>query len=137
MLGVFFLFIVLSSVILLGCVWSPQSSVTILSPRYGSTVSSHHLTVLVRVSHFRISDAVNGSAGMPNGHLHFFMDRAPPTIAGEPAITQPGTYATSTNLSYTWRNVSAGRHLFSVELVNDDDTPLSPVAKDQVQVDVT
>ena len=33
---------------------------------------------------------------------------------------------TTANTTYTFKNVAPGQHTFSIELVNDDNTPLSP-----------
>ncbi|MDD1678430.1 MAG: PQQ-dependent sugar dehydrogenase [Methanomicrobiales archaeon] len=52
-------------------------------------------------------------------------------------MTESGTYVPTTATSYTWSNVSVGRHNFSVELVNNDHTPLSPPVQDTVNVTVS
>jgi glucose/arabinose dehydrogenase len=64
------------------------------------------------------------------------MDVVPPTTPGQPAITAPGTYVPTTATSYTWTNVSAGRHNFSVALVNNDHTPLVPPVVDMVHITI-
>jgi hypothetical protein len=70
--------------------------------------------------------------GQPNiageGHIHYFLDELPPTTPGKPATTAPGTFVATTDTSHTWKNLSPGSHTLSVELVNNDHTPLaSPV----------
>jgi hypothetical protein len=68
------------------------------------------------------------------GHLQYFMDVTPPTAAGQPAVTAQGTYASTASTAYTWENVPPGIHTFSVELVNNDHTPLDKPVVIQVQV---
>jgi len=53
------------------------------------------------------------------------MDVEPPTTPGQPAVTGPGTYAAVMDTTYTWSNVAPGNHTFSVQLVNNDHTPLA------------
>ena len=75
----------------------------------------------VVVSNFNLVDK-QGQAAVPGeGHIIYYMDVTPPGTAAA------GTYAASINTSYTWHNVSPGIHFFSVQLVNNDDTPLNPV----------
>ena len=118
--------------LLVGCLHLSQPSVHFVRPVYGSTVPSGTVTVIVRVD----NSSFNAGHDPHQGHLHYFLDRAAPIIPGEPAITQPGTYASSTDTTYVWRNITAGRHTLSVELVNDDDTPYNPAVHDQIQIDV-
>jgi hypothetical protein len=127
-----FILIGISILLLVGCLDPAQPSVHIIKPVYGKTVPSGTVTVMVRVE----NGSFNASHDHNRGHLHYFLDRAAPIIPGEPAITQPGTYASSAYTTYTWKNVTAGRHTFSVELVNGDDTPYDPAVRDQIQIDV-
>ena len=61
------------------------------------------------------------------GHLHYFLDVAAPTTPGKPAIPAAGsTWAATNSTVYTFQNVTAGTHTLSVELVNNDHTPLNP-----------
>ena len=62
------------------------------------------------------------------GHIIYYIDVTPPMKAGEPALTASGTYFNTTDKVHVWENVSAGRHTFYVQLVNNDDTPLEPAA---------
>jgi plastocyanin len=59
-----------------------------------------------------------------------------PTTPGVPAVTEPGTYAVSISNTYTWTDVSEGTHTFSVELVNNDHTPLEPAVYKTISVTV-
>jgi plastocyanin len=78
--------------------------------------------------------------GQPNapgeGHLHYYLDAVVPTNASAPAIPETGGYVISTNTSYTWENVTAGAHNFSVQVVNNDHTPIIPLVFDTVNVTV-
>lgn len=111
-------------------------TVTITSPTDGSSVPGPDITVSVDVSRFTLVDKL-GQPNVPGeGHLHYFLDVAPPTTPGVPAVTAPGTYVATTATSYTWTGLSAGEHMVSVELVNNDHTPLVPAAVATVYVHV-
>jgi len=51
-------------------------------------------------------------------------------------VTAAGTYAATAGDSYTWKNVSPGIHTFSAELINNDNTPLSPPVVSKITVTV-
>ncbi len=103
----------------------PSPKVSILLPQNRSTVPPGNVTVTVQVSNFNIVSKLGQANASGEGHIHYFMDVIPPTTPGKPAVTAAGTYAAVTDLSYTWQNVKAGTHTFSVELVNNDHTPLA------------
>ena len=65
------------------------------------------------------------------------MDVVAPTEQGKPAVTAAGTYAPTPATSHTWNNVGIGTHTFSVELVNNDHTPLDPPVVAKVVVVVS
>jgi hypothetical protein len=91
---------------------------------------------MVRVEDFTLEGAL-GSPNVPgHGHLHYYIDSAVPSTPGQPALTDPGTYAPTAAESYTWTNVSPGVHSFSVQLVNNDHTPVIPLVSDEVRVEV-
>ncbi len=56
----------------------------------------------------------------------YYQDVNPPLNPGEPAVTAEGTYAVSGETSYTWSAVPDDYHLFAVQVVNNDLTPLEP-----------
>jgi plastocyanin len=90
--------------------------------------------VTVSVTNFDLQ-AKYGQANAPGqGHIHYFMDVTPPTAAGKAAVTDAGTWTNTTATSYTWHNVGGGAHTFSVELVNNDHTPLAPPVTATVNV---
>jgi plastocyanin len=79
-----------------------------------------------------------GQANAPReGHLHYFLDADAPTIPGQPAVSAPGTYAATVADSYIWQSVAPGAHTLSVELVNNDHTPLDPPVVLKITVNVT
>jgi len=111
-------------------------AIKVLEPTDGSEVPEGDVTVMVEVSDFELVDEIGQTNTEDEGHLIYYMDAAVPTATDEPATTASGTYAASTNTSYTWRNVSAGMHNFSVQLVNNDQTPLDPAVLSQNRVEV-
>ncbi len=101
-------------------------TIKILEPTDGSNVSAGNVTVMVEVNDFELVNKLGQDSVAGEGHIHYYMDAAVPTAPGKPAITAPGTYVPTENTSYSWQNVSAGMHNFSVQLVNNDHTPLEP-----------
>jgi plastocyanin len=111
-------------------------SVTITSPADDSSVPGPDVTVSVNVSRFNLVDKLGQPSVPGEGHLHYFLDVAPPTTPGQIAVTAPGTYVATTATSNTWTGLSAGQHMLSVELVNNDHTPLVPAVTATVYVNV-
>jgi LysM repeat protein len=113
---------------------SNPASVYITYPEFDGGIEAGNVTVTVQVRNFSL---VNG-AGRPvtpgKGHIMYFKDVAPRTEPGLPAETPPGTFQISYQTSCTWYNVTQGTHTFSVELVNNDNTPLVPAVIDAVDV---
>ena len=111
-------------------------AISISSPKNGAAISGDSVTVMVNVSDFNLVNKL----GQPNvageGHIHYFMDTPVPTTPGKPALSAPGTYAPTANTSFTWKNVTTGMHNFSVELVNNDHTPVILLVSDEVKVEV-
>lgn len=114
---------------------TPQ--VRILQPTQGASLSAGNITVSIDVSNFMLVDKLGQTNVAGEGHVHYFLDVTPPTTPGQPAITTPGTYVPTINTSYTWTNVPVGSHTFSVELVNNDHTPLQPPVIASVTVTLT
>lgn len=82
--------------------------------------------ITVNVTAFKLVDKI-GQQNVPGeGHIIYYLDVPPPTTPGKPALTAPGTYAIGTGTSYQWPNVKDGGHVFYAQLVNNDNTPLSP-----------
>jgi outer membrane protein assembly factor BamB len=113
---------------------APQ--VGISRPADGGTVEGTTVVVTAWVKNFDLANELGHANVAGEGHLHYFMDVQAPTIQGQPAITTPGTYAPTPYAYYVWTNVTTGMHTFSVELVNNDHTPLNPPVVDSVTVNV-
>ncbi|WP_332450214.1 fasciclin domain-containing protein, partial [Methanoculleus sp.] len=113
-----------------------EANVTIVEPMDGATLPAGNVTVSVNVTNFTLVEP----AGQPNapgeGHLHYYLDAVVPTNESEPAVPEFGGYVISTNLTHTWENVTAGEHNLSVQLVNNDHTPLIPLVFQTVNVTV-
>jgi plastocyanin len=118
-----------------GASGSPQ--IRIIQPVAGASLPAGNITVSVDVSNFDLVDKLGQSNVAGQGHIHYFIDVAPPTTPGQPANTTSGTYAPTIQTSYTWKNVTVGHHMFSVELVNNDHTPLQPPVTASVNVTIT
>jgi plastocyanin len=80
----------------------------------------------VQVTNFNIVDKQGQSNAAGEGHLHFYLDVDAPTTPGQPAIPTSGVWAHVASNSFTFTNVAAGMHNISVELVNNNHTPLDP-----------
>jgi outer membrane protein assembly factor BamB len=102
--------------------------IKIVYPIQGATVYGRNVTIDVSVEDFLLVNNLGGTNVAGEGHIHYFMDVLPPTTPGVPAFTASGTYAATAATTYIWRNVTLGPHMFSVELVNNDHTPLVPPA---------
>jgi outer membrane protein assembly factor BamB len=104
----------------------PTPKVTILLPQNRSTISPGDVTVSVQVNNLNLVNKIGQAVASGEGHINYFLDVVAPTTPGQPAVTAAGTYTSTANLTYTWTNVAPGTHTFSVELVNNDNTPLNP-----------
>jgi uncharacterized surface protein with fasciclin (FAS1) repeats/plastocyanin len=111
-----------------------EANVTIASPEEGAGVTAGNVTVSVDVTNFTLIEPTGQANAPGEGHLHYYLDAPVPTNASAPAIPETGGYVVSTNLSHTWENVTAGEHNLSVQLVNNDHTPLIPLVFETVNV---
>ena len=106
---------------------STSPAVTIVQPKNGSSDYSGDVTVTVAASNFNLADKLGQTNVAGEGHLHYFLDVDAPTTPGEPAIPPAGsTWAATADTTHTFTNVTPGTHTISVELVNNDHTPLNP-----------
>ena len=96
-----------------------------------------NITVSVAVSNFRLTDKLGQPVVPGEGHIHYFLDVVPPVVPGQPATTAPGTFVPTVATSHTWNNITPGTHILSVELVNNDHTPLEPPVVASVSVNVS
>lgn len=89
--------------------------------------NSHHkpgdMVIGIKVDNFSISQKEMGAVNCEGqGHLIYYLDETPPVNLGESAMTS--TSIVSTNRYHLWKDVGEGEHTLSVQLVNDDNTPL-------------
>jgi hypothetical protein len=103
--------------------------VVLLSPSDGSTLASGDIEVRVYLQNFSSVENTGQANKASEGHVIYYLDVNAPVKSGDKATTAPGTFAATSKKSYTWQNVPPGKHVFYVQLVNNDDTPLlAPVA---------
>ena len=112
----------------------PQIMIT--EPKENASLSAGNITVAVQVENFSLVNKLGKTNVAGEGHIHYYMDAKIPTTPGKPALSTPGTYAPTANTSFTWKNVTAGMHNFSAQLVNNDHTPVIPLVTAQVNVTV-
>lgn len=98
-----------------------------------TAVNNRDIRVEVSVLNFKLVEGPGRPINTGEGHIHYFLDVNPPLDSGKPAVTANGTWAHGIATSYTWSNLSDGPHMLSVELVNNDETPLSPPVYDWIQ----
>lgn len=126
-LPIYFLVIFLICLPLVSCATASEIApkITFLLPP-GNIYGIGDLPVSVSVANFTIVDKQGQKALAGEGHIHYFLDVDAPTTPGKPAVAAPGTWVTTASTTYTWHNVGSGTHTLSVELVNNDHTPLDP-----------
>jgi plastocyanin len=101
-------------------------SLSIVEPSSGNKFSIGSVQISVQVSGFNLINKIGQANAAGEGHLIYYMDVVPPTMAGMTAVTDPGTYGAVADTTYTWDNVGGGSHTFAAQLVNNDNTPLNP-----------
>lgn len=116
---------------------SPTPTLSITAPADGATIPAGSVTVTVQTTNFDVVNKLGQSNILGEGHIHYYIDVDAPTTPGQPAVTAPGTYAESSETSYTWTNVTAGTHTFSTQLVNNDHTPLATPVVATITVNVS
>jgi DMSO/TMAO reductase YedYZ molybdopterin-dependent catalytic subunit len=95
-------------------------------------VQPGNIRVEVEETNFNPVDKI-GKANVPGeGHINYFLDVDAPTTPGQPAISPEGTWAAVGANIYTFADVPVGTHTISVELVNNDQTPLVPAVVGQI-----
>lgn len=111
--------------------------ITIASPADGAVLPAGNVTVSVRVFYFTLVPSY-GQAYVPGeGHLHYYMDVPVPRAGEKAPVPPPGHFIPTTATSYTFVNVPAGAHTFSVELANNDHSPFPRPIFSTVTVTVT
>lgn len=115
----------------------PDAAIRIVTPEDGQSVESGDVLVEVVIEGFDLVDRLGAEPAAGQGHIHYYMDVAPPTVPGVPAGPEDGDTTVSTETSYVWSNVEPGQHTFAAQLVNNDNTPLEPPVMDHVTVRAT
>ena len=111
---------------------SPQPALRIISPTTDAAISGGKTTVAVEVRNAELGAAARGKSF----HLHYYLDATIPTAHDGSAIPATGTWASSTKTSHEWSIGSVGLHVLAVQLVTQDDRPLSPPVVAAVVVQV-
>lgn len=150
-----FLFMTVVGIVIAGCATTPppqpQTTVTtppapaspqisIISPQNGAAVPAGSIPVTVQVSNINIVDKQGKANVAGEGHVHFYRDVSPiPSDPSKPAIPADANavWAHVSGTSYTFTNVSPGTHTITVQLVNNDHTPVVPPATASVTVTAT
>jgi hypothetical protein len=110
-------------------------SIIIQTPKDGTDLPPGVIIIAVKVSNFIINKEDMGSVSRDGeGHLIYYIDEDPPKDQGKLATTK--TSIASADLSYLWKTVTEGQHTFSVQLVNNDDTPLKIPVITKVNINV-
>src|SRR5690606_37608925 len=107
------------------------------SPEDGVTLDTRNVTVSVEVANFTLVEPTGQANAPGEGHLIYLLDAPVSTNETVPAIPEVGDYVISTNTSQTWENLIEAAHTFSVQVDNNDDTPVVPLAADTVNVTVS
>jgi plastocyanin len=130
--------------LLAGCTSQPAvpaaPTVSITSPANGASLPAGNVTVTIQVQNFNVVDKQGQTSVPGEGHVHYYMDVSPiPSDPAKPAIPSDASavWAHVAATSYTFTNVAPGTHTFSVQLANNDHTPVIPLATASVTVTVT
>lgn len=115
---------------------SGMPQITITEPKEGAQIPAGNVTVTVDVKNLDLVNKLGGANAAGEGHIHYYMDAAVPKTPNKPALTAVGTYAPTANTSFTWKNVTPGKHNLSAQLVNNDHTPLIPLVYSEINVTV-
>ena len=105
-------------------------------PPFDGGVESGNVSVTVLVENFTLATPGIGGKVQGEGHIIYYKDVIPPVSPGIPAFTGEGTFQVTNETQATWDGVQQNTHTFSVQLVNNDNTPLLPPVIDAVDVTV-
>lgn len=113
-----------------------DARILILDPPAEANLPSGDVTIRTFVEYFKLVDKIGEINQLGQGHIVYYMDVNPPVVKGELALTDKDTFFTTTDTSHLWKNVPPGSHVFWVQLVNNDNTPLEPPAAVRVPVTI-
>jgi hypothetical protein len=105
-------------------------------PKEGATINKNNVTIVSNYTNFSVIPHFGERNVKGQGHLHYFKDVTAPTTPGQLATTATGTWNQSADFINNWTNLAPGHHKFSVELVNNDHTPLVPPVVATVNVTI-
>ena len=91
-----------------------------------TTSNTRNIAVSVAVSNFTLADKMGEPPVSGEGHIIYYLDVNPPIVRNRPALTTGGSFERSAETSFTWTKLLDGPHMLAAQLVNNDDTPLSP-----------
>jgi hypothetical protein len=118
-----------------------DARIGISSPKDGDTAPTGDVRVVTTVEGIKLVDKVGKDGKQGEGHIVYYLGTGyqVPTAKGQSAVSGgSGTFTSlpSAETSYTWPNVPSGRQTLTVQLVNNDNTPLDPPQTDQVTITV-
>ena len=113
-----------------------KPDLTITSPVDGAVLPAGDITISVRVSNFNLVPSYGQPYVAGEGHLHYYMGVGGPATPGSSGAIAPIAFIPTTETSYTWVDVPAGIHTFSVELAYNDHSPFIPPVVKTVTVTV-
>ncbi len=111
-----------------------DATILILDPPANARLSGSEVTIRTFVNYVTLVDKIGQPAAPGEGHIVYYMDVTPPVVKGETGLTDPGTYFATTEKIHIWTNVPAGDHVFWVQLVSNNNTPLEPPAAVRVPI---
>ena len=114
----------------------PLPTLRIVRPLEGQSVDPD-VTANLRITGLNLVDNIGQPAVAGEGHVIYYLDVTPPTTANMSAFSSPGTYSATVNSSFTWTGLTTGAHELWAQLVNNDNTPLTPAVTGSVNVTVT
>jgi hypothetical protein len=118
-------------------VGAPQGSpgLQIKTPQDGTELPPGIIVVATQVNNFVVNQKSMGPVNhVGEGHLIYYIDEDPLIDQGQPAVTE--TSIVSTKLNQQWKPVPEGQHTFAVQLVNNNDYPLTPPVTAKVTLNV-
>jgi hypothetical protein len=107
---------------------------SIARPVAGATLPSGSVTVTTDVLNFAVVDKQGQANAVGQGHVNFYLDMDAPATQGQSTVPASGTFASVSGTTYTFKNVPAGTHTISAELVNNDQTPLNPPVVQKISI---
>ncbi|MGE5373347.1 MAG: hypothetical protein ACM3KS_00030 [Phycisphaerales bacterium] len=115
---------------------SGNPAISIIYPPANTNLPSGNIIVTVQVRDFQLVDRLGQANVYGQGHIHYFIDVPVPRDPTKPTGFDPGVPVPTANTGLTWTGVEPGRHQFSVELMSNYHTHVSPLAYGTVIVNV-